>query len=193
MATPSKASFDAGSVTQPQECTFVAIQPLPMPSMDPNAAAPIEGLPQQWKHGLFDCLQDLGLCVSHSNLRLESLTDTSTLGLVSCFIPCTVYARNKSRYEHLLQSDGVPHPELGDSCNGDCVTHGILCTAGCGWFTEVRYALLVGTSTLSTPNLYRVATDERSGSDITYPAAAYGTLLLPAFAHLVHLRRRVGS
>lgn len=119
--SPSNQSLYDTTVAEPSPTSEVfKRQPRPVAPMEIAAVpsdSPTVGGTQEWKHGLFQCLGDVGLT------------------LVSCFMPCTVYARNNSRYQHLLMNDGVPHPELGDTCNKDCLMSAVCCI---GWYLESR-------------------------------------------------------
>lgn len=64
-----------------------------------------------------------------------------------------VYGQNKRRYEH-LKDHGIPDPEAGGSCGGDCWVHCLLTSfTGFGWILQIplrgsvrnRYSIQGGT------------------------------------------------
>jgi hypothetical protein len=72
-------------------------------------------------------------------LRAGSLTFyPPTTVCLAFWCPCMAYGKNKSRYNHLQEHNGQPHPDGGDCCNSDCFIHGLLDCCGIGWVMQVR-------------------------------------------------------
>ncbi|TFK23010.1 PLAC8-domain-containing protein [Coprinopsis marcescibilis] len=72
---------------------------------------PVTAGGRDWSHGLCDCCSAPGTCI------------------VACCFPCITYGKNKNRFKH-LSAKGVPHPDGGGCCTGDCCIHFIVASCG---------------------------------------------------------------
>jgi len=68
---------------------------------------------REWSSGLFTCLED------------------SITFLFACCLPCTIYSKNKTRYES-LQNWGVPHPQGGELVGRGTIMYGVIGCCCCG-------------------------------------------------------------
>ncbi|KAF8996340.1 PLAC8 family-domain-containing protein [Cyathus striatus] len=74
---------------------------------------------RDWSFGLFGCCGDMGACC------------------LGTWCPCLLHARNKRRLEH-LNTQGTPHPNRHDVCNGDSCVYGLIEVAfDMGWILQI--------------------------------------------------------
>ncbi|KAL7410793.1 PLAC8 family-domain-containing protein [Mrakia frigida] len=74
---------------------------------------------RDWSHSIFSCFDRPETCC------------------LSCWCPCVMYSRNKSRLHHLSEFN-VKHPQGGDSVSSDCFLHCCLNTVvGLGWLLQI--------------------------------------------------------
>lgn len=95
-----------------------------------------------WSYGLFDCFSDLPTCMcsiwSSIHCYLQYPDSLASLGVLSAFCCCCVYARNKRRFTY-LETHGVPLRDQGGVYHHDCIAHVILQFLGCsGCALQVR-------------------------------------------------------
>ncbi|EJD05591.1 PLAC8-domain-containing protein [Fomitiporia mediterranea MF3/22] len=98
---------------------------------------------REWSHDCSECFDDCGTCC------------------LGWCCPCMVYSQIQSRLQY-LETRNAPHPESGESCNGDCFVHGLLqCCCGLGWVLQIGQRTAVR-------NRYRIAGDGCSDFMMAY-------------------------
>ncbi|KAF7314365.1 hypothetical protein MKEN_00909200 [Mycena kentingensis (nom. inval.)] len=69
---------------------------------------------REWSHGVFDCLADPLTCV------------------VSWFLPCVTYGRNRARYNALEQNGTVSNDPMEGVISNETIMYGVAQCFGCG-------------------------------------------------------------
>jgi hypothetical protein len=112
----------------------MTMQLAPSANMSLDAGLPRDAQGErEWKHGICGCCDAFGFCASRGALySVRALT--SAKGCLSCWCPCMAYGSNRSRYTHLRDHNGAPHPSGGDMCNAAC----------CGFFALASFTGIGG-------------------------------------------------